>query len=86
MTDEHDDDSEARLDEAMRILDALPPEIVKQAILDMGGTEIALDVLKEIATTSDDVEAREEARRYIKENGLGVLLLSEDDEPDAGQS
>lgn len=67
------EDEEARLDEALRVLNALPPEVVKQALLDAGVMEGALDVLKDLARNSEDLEIRAEARRTIREYGLEGL-------------
>ena len=76
-------EDEARLKEAMRELDALPPEVRKQALLDAGMTEGALDQLKRLALNSEDPEIRAKARRTIRENGLDLILWADEDEPPA---
>ena len=66
-----------QLEAAKRRLDSLSPDVIRQAILDAGLIDKALDVLVELATDGPAEEAvREDARRYLEDNGLGLLLWS----------
>lgn len=84
MTEEnhHDpNDARARLDKAKRQLDALPPDLVRQAILDAGLTETALDALADAARNAENKADRAEARRIIDEYGLRLALFADDEPP-----
>ena len=63
------------------MLDALPPEMVRQAILDAGAIDVALDVLKDLARNLKDASVREEAKRVILERGLGIILWADEGDP-----
>lgn len=86
--EEHDkqpgDDAQARLDEAMRQLDALPPDFVRRALLDAGLPEKALDALVDVARHAEDPADRAEARRVIDEYGLGLALFADEEPPTPG--
>ena len=76
-----DDDELKRLEEANAVLDALPPELVKAAILEGGYQETALDTLRDIALNSDDPVAKADALQYIRNAGLELILLPDEDRP-----
>lgn len=75
------DDESRRLEELSRMLDALPPEMVRQALLDAGAIDVALDVLKDLAQNSKDASVREEAKQVILDRGLGIILWADEDDP-----
>jgi hypothetical protein len=56
MPEENNDsnDAQARLDEVKQELDALPPDLVRNAILDAGVTELALDTLADLARNAEN--------------------------------
>jgi hypothetical protein len=71
-------DDYQRLEEAEAALDALPPEVVREAILKNGALDVALTAMVEIAK-GDDIDAADKARTYLESRGLGFLLSDEAD-------
>ncbi|MGL5808502.1 MAG: hypothetical protein ACRCYQ_00975, partial [Nocardioides sp.] len=75
----------------IELLNALPPEMLKQALLDAsatsvlpalfdaGATEVILDVLQEFARNSPDPMVRAEARRIVHERKLDLILWADGD-------
>lgn len=71
-----DDAAERALEDAMRALDALPAEVVREAIL--ARPEIinaALDAIADVARNAPEEADRQKARQLIADYGLELLLL-----------
>lgn len=72
-----DDNAEEQLEAAKRILDALPPDQVRQMILDAGMLDPALDSLAQLARSADDPEVRAEAQRFIRDHHIEEILIDD---------
>ncbi|MGL5811468.1 MAG: hypothetical protein ACRCYQ_16120 [Nocardioides sp.] len=85
------DNDDPRFRKMIQLFNALPPEELKEllletsateltpALLEAGSTEVVLDVLKELAHHSRRPKVRREARRIIREQQLDLILLTQDE-------
>lgn len=62
----------------MELLDSLPPEMVRQRIIERGKVDPALDTIQEIARGTNP-DTRAQARALIAQRQLGLLLADEED-------
>jgi hypothetical protein len=79
-------DTSSQLDVIEKVLDLLPPDTVREALVEAGASVAAVDVMADLAKNADDPLIRAEARRRLEESGLGLVLHSEDDDPNWGSS
>lgn len=70
------EDERAALEAAMKKLDAMPSELVREAILARPELiNLALDALVDVARNSSDASDRKKARQIIHNYGLDLLML-----------
>lgn len=82
MTENRFRDADGNVDwEALKSdLDQIPANEVRDVFVELGAADSAALSLVELAQNAPDPGVRESVGRYLLRNGLGMLLIDEDDD------